>query len=289
MTPMGRSLVFWLVAASALLACKKSGGQRSDAPALPAGPIELRWAESYKLTVTGSKAEATFFMTQEADKPPLELRASFSEFPRGTKVEVGGESSTVGDSGYWSTMIDVKPTIVKLSLDDLKAPAELGLDVSIQPEGGSAGKAHLPKQDLKGGLRAAFTKARDGGIDFGAGDAAVAKPRGVAVLGGSSDLEFIGAARTLQEVDWVALAEEVKAPRGTKKCDFQKGPVTLELKDATVLLFDRRTGKKVEETVLHSDEECPRFAFVQDGKTSNTVDSEQVVTWARQRLAAASR
>lgn len=283
-------LVAALVALSALVACKKRGRGGSGGPeALPSGPIELRWEQSYKLTVAGSKAEATFFMTHDDDKPPLRLRASFTGFPGGTRVEVGSESGVTSESGYWSALVDVKASLLKLSLDELKAPVDLGLEVVVQPAGGTATKVRLQKQDVKEGLRGAFVRARDGGIDFGPGDTAAAKPRGIAVLGGYSDLDFVGTARTLQEIDLVALAEEVKPPRAGRRCAFEKGEASLELKDAHVTLFERRTGKRLEETTLRASDECPRFAFVKDGKASSTVPASEAVTWARGRLEATSR
>ena len=102
MTRMCRTQTTGVLAAltlSALLACKKS--PVADPPAaLPPGPVQVTWEQSYKLTVTGAKATAMFFMTREPGEPALKLRASFTDFPQGTRVEIAGDSSTIGVGGY---------------------------------------------------------------------------------------------------------------------------------------------------------------------------------------------
>jgi hypothetical protein len=274
-----------------LKALTGSAAQAEEATPLANGPLVLEWSESYKLVVRGSKAEATFFLTRDADKPPLRIQASFSEFPKGTKLKIGDEQQTLGDSGYWSTLIDVKPAIVKQTLEDLKAPVELGQEVSIEAPGSPVATTKLPKQNVKDGLRAALAKARDGGMTFGASDVAAGKPRGVAVLSAYNDLDFIGVARTLEEVDWVAVAEDAKQPRGVKTCQFKQGPSQVKLVDANVLVVERRTGKKVTEKVLPASDECPMFAFVdkQDNTAKNTVGSTDVTAWVREELERAAK
>ena len=287
---LGCLLLAAVPACNKLKALTGSAAQAEEAT-VAKRPLVIEWAESYKLVVQGSKAEAAFFMTRDSDKPPLRLEASFSQFPKGTKVKVGSEQQTLGDSGYWSTLLDVKPAIVKLTLEDLKAPVELGQDVSIEAPGSPVATTKLPKQNVKDGLRAALAKARDGGMTFGASDVAAGKPRGVAVLSAYSDLDFVGAAKTLEEVDWVALAEDAKQPRAVKTCEFKQGASQVKLIDANVLVVERRTGKKITEKVLPASDECPRFAFVdkKENSAKNTVGSKEVTTWVREELERAAK
>lgn len=278
-------LLLGLAACDRLKALDRSESGGAQSP-FAKGPLELDWSENYKLVVRGSEAHATFFLTRESDQPPLRLQASFSDFPEGTKVKVGERQQTLGDSGFWSTMIDVKPFIVKHTLDDLKATVELGQEVSIEVPGSPRATTRLPKQDVKAGLRLALVKARDGGVSFGPADTPQAKPRGAAVLSSYSDLDFVGSARTLEEIDWVAIAEDAKQPRAVKTCQFKQGPSQLELIDANVVVVERRTGKKLTEKVLRASDECPMFAFVdkQDNSAKSTVLAKDVTAWVRQEL-----
>lgn len=279
--------------AIALFACKglsekKSGrGSDDDSRAAPASaPLVLSWEQPYKLG-TGTEAGATFFATKDANKPILKLEASFHDFSKGTKVKVGDTETIVSDSGYWSTLLDIKPAIVAAALEDLKGPVEVGIELSLEPPGAPVAKTRLPKQDLKDSLRFALSKARDGGLTFGAGDVAAPKVRSVAVIGGYSDLEFIGSGKGVTDIDRVVLAENQKDPRTTVTCTFKEGTSTLKVFDASVVVFDRRTGSKVKDHVLQASPRCPMFAFVDktDNSTKSTVMMKDVVAWARGELA----
>lgn len=292
-----------LTALLTLLACKRlarealkeegSSTSTTGAPAAaaPVGPVTLNWEQSYKVVAQGVKGEGTFFPTKDADKPPLKLMASFHDFPAGTKFKIGPEQGAASSSGYFSTLVDIKPAIVKQSLMDLKGPVELDLDLTVEVPGAQPVTSKLQKQDVKDGVRAALLKARDGGMTFTAEDAAGPKPRGVAVLSGYSDLEFVGAAKNVLELDWVAIAEDQKEPRGTKQCQFKEGPSTLKMFDAAAVIVERRTGKVVAEQVLKASDECPMFALVDktDNSTKNSVAQKDVVAWARGELAKASK
>ncbi|HVJ21104.1 MAG TPA: hypothetical protein VM686_37090 [Polyangiaceae bacterium] len=288
----------------ALLSCKKVARQileegskseapgAADKPAAPVGPVSITWEQPYKLVAQGVKGEATFFVTRDTDKPPLRLQSAFHEFPTGTKVKIGSEQGVVSQSGFFSTLVDIKPAVVKQSLADLKGPVDLDLELSIEVPGAQPITSKLQKQDVKDGVRFALLKARDGGVTFASsGDEAAAKPRGVAVLSGYSDLEFLGSAQTLLEVDWVAIAEDQKEPRTTKQCQFKEGPSTLKLFDSSAVIVERRSGKVVAEQTLKASDECPMFALVDktDNSTKNSVAQKDVVAWARAELAKASK
>jgi hypothetical protein len=297
---LGSRLGTGLLAATALVAllgCKKlaeqiTGGDAGKGETLKlVGPVTLDWQENYKLSAQGVKGVATFFPTKDADKPPLRLQASFHEFPVGTKVKIGPEQGVVPESGYFSTLVDIKPAVVKQSLPDLKGAVDLDLELSVEVPGAHPATTKLRPQDLKDGVRFALLKARDGGTTFGPGDQAAAKPRGVAVVSGYSDLEFLGQAQTLLEVDWVAIAEDQKEPRTTKQCKFREGPTALKLFDSSAVIVERRSGKVVAEQTLKASDECPTIALV-DGNTNSakkSVAQKDVVDWARAELAKATK
>jgi hypothetical protein len=281
-----------LLALLGLCACKGLPGKSdssgsSAAPGAPAvgAPLALTWEQPYKLAATGSSANATFFATKEADKPPLKLQATFMSFPKGTKVTVGTETGSVGDGGFFNTLVEIKPVVLKQSLDDLKGPIDLGLTVTIEAPGAAAVTTPLPKQDVKDSLRSALLKARDG-LSFGDGDVAAAKPRSVAVISGFSDLEFIGSGKNLKEVDWVAIAEDQPTPRLTKTCQFKEGPSSLKVFDANAVILDRRSGSKIAEQVLKASDECPMFVMVskEDNSAKANIDQKDAIAFARAAL-----
>ncbi|HEX2875636.1 MAG TPA: hypothetical protein VHP33_30500 [Polyangiaceae bacterium] len=277
---------------SAPLACKGvagSSGSSSGSGATPAdgAPLSLNWEQPYKLVATGTKGEATFFATKDAAKPPLKLEGSFHGFPKGTKVKFGTDEGTLGDGSYWSTLVDIKGALLKQSLDDLKGPIDVDLEVSITPPGAPTATVKLQRQNLKDSLRFALLKARDGGVSFGADDEANGKPRGAAVLASYSDLDFVGSAKVLKELDWIVVAEDQPQPRISKSCAFKQGATTLKVFDANVTAYNRRTGEKLSSGVIKASDECPMFAMVnkQDNTTKNTVATKDVVAWARDALA----
>src|ERR1041385_3990853 len=242
----------WLLIPLAIVACKGAPGSSDGASARPptGAPLVLTWEQPYKLTAAGSEANATFFATKEADKPRLKLQASFNEFPKGTKIKMGADEGAIADGTYWSTLVDIKAAVVKQAPEDLKGPVDLGLELRIEPPGGPPVTTKLPKQDVKESLRFALLKARDGGLGFGASDVPAGKPRGLAVVSGYSDLDFVGSAKNMMEVDWVVVAEDRKEPRTTKTCSFKEGPSTLKVYDADAVAFDRRTGERRGEQVV---------------------------------------
>lgn len=282
-----------LVVLAALLACKgKSSSSDAAASAAenaapPGAPLSLTWEQPYKLVASGTKAEATFFATRDENEPALRLKAAFHGFPKGTHVKLGSEEGTLGEGSFWSTLVDIKPVVLKQSLEDLKGPIDLELDVSITPPGAPAVTTKLQKQNVKESLRSALLKARDGGVSFGADDVPDGKPRGAAVIAGYTDLDFVGGARLVKELDWVVVAENQATPRTTKTCTFKEGPTTLKILDANVVAYDRRSGEKVGQQVIPASSECPMIAFVDknDKSTKNTVAAKDVVAWARGALA----
>jgi hypothetical protein len=283
------------LALSGPLGCKrlseliKESKRESTAPAKPIGPVSLDWEQNYKLKLNGTKGEAIFFVTKDSNKPPLKLEASFIDFPVGTKVRFGSEEGSIREGGYWSSLVDIKPALLKQSLDDLKGPVDLELELRIEVPGANPLTAKLPKQDVKDGVRFALSKARDGGVTLGPGDDAASKPRGIGVLSGYLDLDFIGSAKKLTELDWVAIVENQNEPRTVKSCPFKTGPVTLKVFDATAILVDRRTSKKITERVLRGSDKCPTFALVNkaDNTSMNTVAAKDITAWARAELAKA--
>jgi hypothetical protein len=276
-----------LVALLMIFGCKglpgKGDGSSSNGAPPSGTPIVLSWEQPYKLDATGTAANATFFATKEADKPPLKLNCTFMSFAKGTKVTVGTETGTVGDTGFYSTLVDIKPAVLKQSLDELKGPIDLGLSVTIEAPGTNAVTTPMPKQDVKESLRAALLKARDGGVSFGAGDSAAGKPRGIAVISGYSDLDFVGSGKSVKELDWVVLAEDQPTPRETKTCKFKEGAAALKVFDANATVLDRRTGAKIAQQVIKASDECPMFALVDkaDNSAKSTINLQDAVAFAR--------
>ncbi len=253
------------------------------------GPVTVTWADGSKLRVDGTQAQATFSLTKDPDKPPLRLLLAFDDFPVGTKVKVGSEAGIVGASGNWSSLLDVTSVFVGQTLDDVRGKVDLKVPITIELAGAAPVTTDLPKQTVKDAVRAALLRAQGGGWSIGSADTPQGKPRGAAIVSGESGLDFVGAARTLYEVDWVAIAEEPAQPRASKSCNFKDGPVTVDLFDAKTTIVERRSGRKVAEKIVAARSECPKFALIDQAKRSakRSVDKDDIVVWVQQQLGAA--
>jgi hypothetical protein len=276
------------LALACIAGCEPSRSNKAGA-AGAAAPVTVTWAESGKLSVDGTQAEATFSLTKEADKPPLRLLFSFNDFPVGTKVKVGSEAGIVGASGSFSSLLDVTSVFSEQTLDDIRGKIDLKVPITIELLGRAPVTTDLPKQVTKPSVRAAFGRAKLGGVTLGPTDKGQGKPRGAALISGDSDLELIGTPRTLYEVDWVAIGEEPAQPRASKSCSFKDGPVTVELFDAKTTILERRSGRKVADKIVAARNECPKFALIDQATRSakRSADKDDIVAWVRQQLDAA--
>jgi hypothetical protein len=262
---------------------------KASASPSASGPVTVTWLDPGKLRVEGTQAEATFLLTKDADKPPLRLIFSLADFPVGTKVKVGSEAGLVGASGSFSSLYDVTSVFVDQTLDDVRGKVDLKVPISIEIAGSAPVATELPRQTVKDCVRAALLRARAGGFTLGPTDKAQGKPRGAALLSGASDIEFIGTAKTLLEVDWVAVGEEPERPRASKSCNFKEGPITVELFDAKTTILERRSGKKVAEKLIPARNECPTFALIDmtNRSAKRSADKDDLAAWVRRELAAA--
>jgi len=235
-------------------------------------------------------SSATFVLTTDPGQVPLQLQGIFRDWPPYTSFALGKEQGR-GEDGNWFASIDIKDMVHAQPLDSLQQPVDLRIAVGVAAPDHAAAATMLPKLDIRGTLRFLLLQVRKGGLSFGAGDTPVERTRGVAVVSGEVDLHFVGTAKTTNELDWIAIAENQKQPSGRKSCSFTHGGVAfVRFYDADVGLFDRRSGKKLKSTVLHQPAKCPTFTVVdQEGWAHSSVPTQDVLSWTERQLEQASR
>jgi hypothetical protein len=263
--------------------------QRPEGPTDPAPPrprepsVPLQWWTDGELR--NGVSSATFALTSEAGEGPLKLQATFRAWPKGTSFLVGS-SQGLASEGDWQTSIDIRFLLREKPLEALQEPVDLGVGIAVAPPGHAPAATMLPKYDVRPSLRMALAGIRGGGVRFGDGDSEPGRPRGAAILSGTRELNFVGTARTLMEVDWVIVAEDAKEPSGQKTCLYQQGVGLLRFYDANVVTYERRTGKTIASEVIQKRPECPPSAWadIKERWAKSSVLTEEIAAWTTRQL-----
>jgi len=286
------ALALVLAAASSSVGCEQ---QTSDTPtpkqAPPArklDPVPLVWGNENRLKSNASSA--VFKLTTSPDQVPLQLQGVFRDWPRMTTFAFGTEQGR-GEDGNWSASLDIKALVHAQPIDALRQPVDLQIAVTVTAPDHAPAVTMLPKLDVRGTLRLLLLQVQKAGISFGTGDTAVERPRGIAVISGASGLNFVGAAKTTQELDWIAIAEDRKEPSGRKSCWYERGGLALiRFYDTDMTLFDRRSGKKLKSVALQRHAECPPSVIIDPEKWGRSSVLEQdIVRWTERQFAQSAK
>ncbi len=101
-----------------------------------------------------------------------------------------------------------------------------------------------------------------------------------------TSVRFIGRAKHVWDLDWVAVVKREKSKRSKKCGGYTGGSITLELPDSTVRIYDRRKGTELASKTFPASGRCPRTAYVgKKRKTSSFADRNVIDRWVRARLA----
>jgi hypothetical protein len=276
---------------------KGSSKPKGPVPKTPAG-VKITWKEgspgsSPKMSIEGMKSEGELLCSK------VDCSLSLHDLPEGTKVKVGDAEETASSVGSAMVTVELgeaigaaKP-IDALTYDkkiDPKAkvvvtfPDDVKIESQVPPVAVKFGLESFLEESLKNGTPVLFGKESD---------AAPAVHTTMNLVGGAEldSGEIMGPAKTMHEVDRVALEESSGAPRDAKKkCGgYTKlgdngGPaieVSLMLQDWNVKLVERKTGKVIEEKKFEAPATCP---YTAQGDTATSYpDSEAVKSWLRSK------
>lgn len=252
---------------------RRTGGAPAvaDAPPRPVAadasdrprPLAVEWPGPRRFQVAGQPGlEGEVFLVDGSYK--VHLRG----FGDGASWEVAGKSGRLGFIG----IIDVEDLAAAMADLPLAGVEEArlggGATLVVVPAEGGRVEVPLPPVPVgAGAVHDLFARAKDGPLRF-PGEAAGGGPLRSILLGGrfATKLEVFGSgAARLRDVDGVALRKHLP-PRKTKRCRGVRDlagnvlpELALRLRDAEVVVYDRRSGAEAHRRVFPAGEECPRF------------------------------
>ena len=275
-------------------ASSDSKSKKSDKPAAktPDG-VTLEWSKP-----TGSVSKLTF--TKLEAKGELSCfggtgcAVRLEKLPEGTKVKLGAKEEVakasalrvefeLGDALGKATPKDA------LSYDRTVDPG-LSLEVTF-PDGAKVSGA-LPGVTAKYMLEQDLEKKLANGtpVLFGKEPDAAPAAHTILFLGAlMEDEKVMGPAKTMAEIDLVAVHTALPKKSGDKKCTGYKatneqGPgreADLMLVDWDVSLIERKTAKVIEKKTFEAEKRCPMFA--QGNETTSYPDRREIQTWLRSK------
>lgn len=239
---------------------ESSSTSSSTTDTAPTTAPVAEWKDS-QVSFKGTKAKGSVLMRGTS------YDVSFSDLPANAKVTVGGKSASANSSGYVAQKVDVTERLAALAPKDAfdssyafdpqtKAEVEFSPTAKVMLD--------LPARPAAFGLSDLFKKAADTPVPF-----VTSQPAGShTVVLTSIPAEVLGPAKTLKEVDWVAVSENLP-PRKGKTCsgykkdkgDTRTSSYQLEMVDQRLSVYEVATSKLVEAKDFKASETCPMMTF----------------------------
>jgi hypothetical protein len=288
----------YLLIAALLLAttgCKKllkksSKGSSSGA----SGPSQPSVASGRTTppTPTWKESEVTFLELPSARGSVrlkgTDLAIQFSGLPKETKLTVDGQTSTADASGFIATKLDISSRLAKLAPKDafdfrFKLAPETKIDLDFGPTAKLT--LDVPSISVSFALTDLYKAAPDAPITLGDEK----PPAQHTVLLMASSVEPLGPAKSLGEVDWVAVQTKLPAREG-KSCGGYKKTTdggsqserayTLQMIDEKLTVYEVKTGVQVATKDFKAKNECPMLVF--NGIASSYASNEEKKVWLRE-------
>lgn len=230
------------------------------------------------------------------------LRASVWGFPKGTELQLGDDKATVeGEQGSASVSVDVTDRFAKMPASILAQASSFGgqrpvlqhgLSLVITPKGKAPVALKLPEIQLFDlDISGLFEGAPEHGGYVFKGEQKKAPEKHKSVIAVSPFVRgVVGNAETLADIDAVAVTKTLPEVKGKKECGGfadsngrPMAPVTLELKDTEVTLYDRRTGAELEKRRFPPLEECPTTVLLRGSAraTDSRPPEKDILAWLK--------
>lgn len=208
---------------------------------------------------------------------------TFSGFPKGTKVMVGEKAATLEDFQHTVT-VDIGA-----AYGDLDAKMAFEREIVVRPKqkltitfsNGVTFEDSLPRVPQPD-TNKVLAGATEHSVQLGDEGEKRGGLRSVAFLDTSRG-EVVGPAKTLREVDWVAVRQN-QAARPGKSCSYQRTDLQavayrLDMVDQTVTVHDRHTGQRVHQKTFKAREQCPTIAV--GGHAESYPSYDEMKAWLR--------
>jgi hypothetical protein len=216
----------------------------------------------------------------------LAYDAQFDGLPEGTTLSVDGVKVGTGSTISWrSSMTDGIAALSPTDALDHKFKIDPKKSATLTFSTGATVTFPLPAQGPWYALGEALKGAVDRPVSFGSKDSGKVLAHSVAML--VSSTEVLGPAKTMAEVDWVAI-EGAATERAGKTCSgytksgSKGGPekkFDLKLVDKTVSVIERTTSRVVAKREFRARNECPMMAF--GGEAKSYPRTDEIKEWLR--------
>ena len=272
---------------------KKDDKKAKSAAKTPDG-VKIEFAKPSgsvsKITLTGmeAKGEVSCFGSTGC-------AVRLDKLPEGTKAKLGAAEATAEGKSPVKLAFDMGEQIGKASVEDaLKydRTVDPGLTLELTFPDDVKVSAALPGMTTKFFIEQTLEKDLINGktVLFGKESLDPPKAHSILFLDALLDREaVIGPAKTMSEIDLVAVKEPQEKRSGDKKCKGykatgDKGPGTdadLMLVDWDVKIIERKTGKVVESKKFEGEKRCPYVAS--NGEATSYPNRRAIQVWLRSK------
>ena len=215
---------------------------------------------------------------------------SFFDFPPSAKVSVGNNALTTDTTGFITAKVDLSDAIARLAPQDAFNPAfkldpKTKLALSFGPQANLLLDA--PPITTSRALIELFQKASVTPFSVGAPP----KPGAhTVILIGPVTPDVLGVAKTVADIDWVALIEKQPARSGKTCSGYRRSgdpqgvasSLGLKLLVEKLSVFEVRTGKPVADKVFTAPNDCPQGGI---GELKSYVSVDEQKRWLKQLTA----
>lgn len=247
-------------------------------PTTPPTPV---WADT-KLSFRGIPSTGSLLLSD------LDCTLTFEKLPAGTQVSVGDVRGSANDSGYLSLKVPFAErlgAISPLEAIDFRSKIDPKLTASMEFPTGVKLSLPLPSLGVSFGVKSALAKAPNRPVLFGSSDTKNGPSEHSVLWLGASE-EVLGPAKTLSEVDLIAVKDNLPVRKG-KQCPGykisgkdEKQTLEQELQDFEVSVVERRTSKLVAKKRFPASPDCPMLAF--QGRAQSYPDTNEIKAWLRE-------
>lgn len=275
----------WLVAAAA--GCPSD--EKPSPPRAAGGAEAAVWSEDNGSLALPGRAKGFLRLRTEGPSWALEVE----QFPPGTRIRLAGSEGVVTDRGWLKLRVPAMASLGKVPVAAL-AERDVGIDPQLELQVEVPGQPPFatrwrPVRGMRS-LAEAVTRELEAGrpVELGgpgapAADPSVWWPRKRTHL-------VLGPARTLAEVDWIAVVRDEPAgdPQvcpGSVGGDGKKPDLKVQVVDLNVTLYDRRSARVVDRKLVKAVLECPAQIPAGDegGAIRQAAPDSDAIAWIRGR------